>query len=50
MIPEDKKAARRWDDSCQGHFVAMRAAAEAGLAPRVWYTNLPDRVCITDFV
>ena len=38
------------ESSCQGHFIAMRAAAEAGLAPKVWYTSLPDRVCITDFV
>ncbi|QHS55780.1 hypothetical protein GWR56_09625 [Mucilaginibacter sp. 14171R-50] len=28
----------------------MKAAAEAGIAPRVWYTNAADRVCITDFV
>ena len=28
----------------------MHAAAEAGLAPRVWYTNIEDRVSITDFV
>ena len=28
----------------------MRAGAEAGLAPHVWYSNLDDRVFITDFV
>jgi len=28
----------------------MTAAAAAGLAPRVWYTGIDDRVSITDFV
>jgi hypothetical protein len=28
----------------------MKAAAEAGLAPRVWYTSVEDRISITDFV
>jgi Ser/Thr protein kinase RdoA (MazF antagonist) len=28
----------------------MRAGAEAGIAPRVWYTSIADRVAITDFV
>ena len=28
----------------------MRAAADAGLAPRVWYTSIPDRIAVTDFV
>src|SRR5690349_4346562 len=32
------------------HFSNMKAAADAGLAPHVWYTNIPDRLCITDFV
>ena len=32
------------------HFSCMRAAAEAGLAPRVWYASAEDRICITDFV
>jgi len=31
-------------------FACMRAAAEAGLAPHVWYTSVGDRVAITDFV
>ncbi len=31
-------------------FAHMRAAADAGLAPRVWYTSTEDGVCITDFV
>lgn len=32
------------------HFNCMRAAAEAGLAPRVYYTSAEDRISITDFV
>jgi hypothetical protein len=32
------------------HFACMSAAAEAGLAPRVWYTSIEDRILITDFV
>ena len=32
------------------HFTCMTAAAEAGLAPHVWYTNVEDRLAITDFV
>ncbi len=28
----------------------MKAAAEAGLAPHVWYTSIDDRISITDFV
>ena len=31
-------------------FACMKSAAEAGLAPRVWYANIEDRLCITDFV
>ena len=31
-------------------FTAMKAAAEAGLAPRVWYTNVEDGISITDIV
>jgi hypothetical protein len=31
-------------------FAAMRAAAEAGLAPRVRYANVEDGISITDFV
>jgi len=31
-------------------FGCMKAAAEAGLAPRVWYTSLQDQISITDFV
>jgi len=32
------------------HYRCMKAAAEAGLAPRVWYTSAEDRVSIEDFV
>lgn len=32
------------------HYSCMRSAAEAGLAPRVWYTSVEDRISITDFV
>src|SRR5215831_5155206 len=31
-------------------FACMKAAAEAGIAPRVLYTSIPDRISITDFV
>jgi len=31
-------------------FTAMKAAAEAGLAPRVWHTNAEDGISIADFV
>jgi hypothetical protein len=32
------------------HFSCMRAAAETGIAPRVWYASAEDRISITDFV
>jgi Phosphotransferase enzyme family len=32
------------------HFTCMQAAADAGLAPRVRYTSVEDRISITDFV
>jgi thiamine kinase-like enzyme len=32
------------------NYACMQAAAEAGLAPRVWYTSAEDRISITDFV
>lgn len=31
-------------------YTCMKAAAEAGLAPKVWYTSAEDRLSITDFV
>ncbi|MBZ5605346.1 MAG: phosphotransferase [Acidobacteriia bacterium] len=36
------------DPSC--HFACMRAAADAGLAPRVRYTSVEDKIAITDFI
>lgn len=39
----------RTDDPTR-HFTCMKAAAEAGLAPHVWYTSIEDRISITDFV
>jgi len=32
------------------HFNSVRTAANAGLAPKVWYTSIEDRVAITDFI
>jgi len=32
------------------HFICMKAAADAALAPRVLYANPEDRISITDFV
>lgn len=43
------KIITRPDDPTR-HYASMRAAAEAGVAPRVWYTNGEDKICITDFV
>jgi aminoglycoside phosphotransferase (APT) family kinase protein len=31
-------------------YTCMKAAAEAGIAPRILYTNIADRIAITDFV
>lgn len=31
-------------------FTCMKVAAEAGLAPHVWYISMEDGICITDFV
>jgi hypothetical protein len=39
---------RAEDPAC--HYTSMKAAAEAGVAPRVWYTGIEDRISITDFV
>lgn len=36
------------DPTC--HYTCMKAAAEAGVAPHVWYTSIEDKVSITDFV
>jgi aminoglycoside phosphotransferase (APT) family kinase protein len=32
------------------HFTCMKTAADAGVAPHVWYTSLEDEISITDFV
>jgi hypothetical protein len=32
------------------HYTSMKAAAEAGVAPRVWYIDIENRISITDFV
>ena len=32
------------------HFTCMKPAAEAGLAPHIWYTSIEDRVAIIDFI
>ena len=31
-------------------FTCMQTAAEAGIAPRIWYASVEDRILITDFV
>ncbi len=31
-------------------FTCMQTAAEAGIAPRIWYASTEDRILITDFV
>lgn len=38
------------NESPARHYACMRSAAEAGLAPRVLYTNEDDRVSVTDYV
>jgi Phosphotransferase enzyme family len=43
------KIITRADDSTL-HYTSMKAAAEAGLAPRVWYTDIENKISITDFV
>jgi aminoglycoside phosphotransferase len=43
------KIIMRSDDPTR-HYACMKAAAENGLAPRVWYTSVEDKTSITDFV
>ena len=43
------KISTRTNDPAR-HYASMKAAAEAGVAPRVWYTSVEDRVSIEDFV
>jgi aminoglycoside phosphotransferase len=40
----------RRTDSPARNYACMKAAAEARLAPRVWYANVEDRISITDYV
>jgi aminoglycoside phosphotransferase (APT) family kinase protein len=39
-----------WPFDQTSHFDCLRAAAAAGVAPRVWYTSVEDKISITDFV
>jgi aminoglycoside phosphotransferase (APT) family kinase protein len=39
-----------WQVDQTSHFYCLRAAADGGVAPRVWYTNVGDKISITDFV
>ena len=32
------------------YYTCMKSAAEAGIAPKVWYTNVEDGISITDYV
>ena len=48
-LPFLLKISNRTNDPAR-HYACMNAAAEAGLTPRVWYTSIPDRLSITDFV
>jgi thiamine kinase-like enzyme len=41
---------RAQDPTLPDHFACMEAAVEAGLAPRIRYTSIPDKIAITDFV
>jgi hypothetical protein len=43
------KIIRRTEDPTR-HYTSMKAAAVAGVAPRVRYTNIEDNISITDFV
>jgi thiamine kinase-like enzyme len=43
------KIIMRTDDPTR-HFTSMKTAAEGGVAPRVRYTSIEDRILITDFV
>lgn len=43
------KISRRTNDPAR-HYACLKAAAGAGLAPRVWYASVEDRISIEDFV
>lgn len=36
--------------SPENHFAYMKAGAEVGIAPRVWYLGTEDKILITDFI
>jgi aminoglycoside phosphotransferase (APT) family kinase protein len=42
------RADAMWDPA--RHFTCMRAGSDAGIAPRMWYASIEDRILITDFV
>ncbi|HLX42420.1 MAG TPA: phosphotransferase [Bryobacteraceae bacterium] len=48
-LPFLLKISGRTNDPAR-HYACMRAAAEAGLAPRVLYTSVEDKLSIEDFV
>ena len=50
VIPSTDATAGPGQGDPTHQFACMRKAAEAGLAPRVWYTSIEDRISITDFV
>jgi len=43
------KISTRTNDPAR-HYTCMRAAADAGLTPHVWYTSIEDQISVTDFV
>ena len=43
------KISTRTNDPAR-HYTCMKAAAQAGLTPHVWYASIEDRISITDFV
>lgn len=43
------KISTRTNDPAR-HYGCMKAAADAGIAPRVWYAGVQDRISIEDFV
>ncbi|WP_437774857.1 phosphotransferase [Sorangium sp. So ce1097] len=44
ILREDAQSDPTWQLGC------MKIAAEAGIAPRIWYASAADRLSITDFV
>lgn len=50
VVPDTATSAGPGRGDQTNHFACMRAAADAGIGPRVWYANAPDGVSITDFI